>query len=31
MKMAEERAKNPTEDIVTKLIEADIDGEKLSG
>ncbi|MEZ0340682.1 cytochrome P450 [Mycobacterium sp. pV006] len=30
MKMAEDRAKNPTEDIVTKLIEADIDGEKLS-
>jgi cholest-4-en-3-one 26-monooxygenase len=30
MKMAEERAKNPTEDIVTTLIEADIDGEKLS-
>ena len=30
MKMAEERAQNPTEDIVTKLIEADIDGEKLS-
>jgi cholest-4-en-3-one 26-monooxygenase len=30
MKMAEERAENPTEDIVTKLIEADIDGEKLS-
>ncbi|MFV1364302.1 cytochrome P450 [Mycolicibacterium elephantis] len=30
MKMAEERAKNPTEDIVTKLIEADIDGEKLT-
>jgi cholest-4-en-3-one 26-monooxygenase len=30
MKMAEERAKNPTEDIVTKLIEADIEGEKLS-
>ncbi|WNG86986.1 cytochrome P450 [Mycobacterium sp. ITM-2016-00317] len=30
MKMAEERAANPTEDIVTKLIEADIDGEKLS-
>jgi cholest-4-en-3-one 26-monooxygenase len=30
MKMAEERAKNPTEDIVTQLIEADIDGEKLS-
>ena len=30
MKMAEERAVNPTEDIVTKLIEADIDGEKLT-
>jgi cholest-4-en-3-one 26-monooxygenase len=30
MKMAEERSKNPTEDIVTKLIEADLDGEKLS-
>ena len=30
MKMAEERAKNPTDDIVTQLIEADIDGEKLS-
>jgi cholest-4-en-3-one 26-monooxygenase len=30
MKMAEERAKNPTDDIVTTLIEADIDGEKLS-
>ncbi|AQA02564.1 steroid C27-monooxygenase [Mycobacterium sp. MS1601] len=30
MKMAEERAKNPTEDIVTTLIEADIEGEKLS-
>ncbi|MBP2450378.1 cytochrome P450 [Mycolicibacterium lutetiense] len=30
MKMAEERGKNPTDDIVTKLIEADIDGEKLS-
>ncbi|MCG7595411.1 cytochrome P450 [Mycobacterium sp. PSTR-4-N] len=30
MKMAEERAKNPTEDIVTKLIQADFDGEKLS-
>jgi cholest-4-en-3-one 26-monooxygenase len=30
MKMAEERAKNPGEDIVTQLIEADIDGEKLS-
>ena len=30
MKMAEERGKNPTDDIVTQLIEADIDGEKLS-
>jgi cholest-4-en-3-one 26-monooxygenase len=30
MAMAAERAQNPTEDIVTKLIEADIDGEKLS-
>src|SRR5690242_2069085 len=30
MKMAEERSKNPTEDIVTKLIQADIEGEKLS-
>jgi cholest-4-en-3-one 26-monooxygenase len=30
MKMAEERAKNPTDDIVTTLIEADFDGEKLS-
>jgi cholest-4-en-3-one 26-monooxygenase len=30
MKMAEDRAKNPGEDIVTQLIEADIDGEKLS-
>ena len=30
MKMAEERGKNPTDDIVTKLIQADIDGEKLS-
>ena len=30
MKMAEERAKNPTDDIVTTLIEADLDGEKLS-
>jgi cholest-4-en-3-one 26-monooxygenase len=30
MAMADERAKNPTEDIVTALIEADIDGEKLS-
>ena len=30
MAMADERGKNPTEDIVTALIEADIDGEKLS-
>ncbi|MCV7104012.1 cytochrome P450 [Mycobacterium palustre] len=30
MKMAEERAKNPGDDIVTKLVQADIDGEKLS-
>jgi cholest-4-en-3-one 26-monooxygenase len=30
MKMAEERANNPTEDIVTQLIQADVDGEKLS-
>lgn len=30
MKMAEERAKNPTDDIVTTLIQADIEGEKLS-
>jgi cholest-4-en-3-one 26-monooxygenase len=30
MKMAEIRSKNPGEDIVTALIEADIDGEKLS-
>jgi cholest-4-en-3-one 26-monooxygenase len=30
MQMAEERAKNPTEDIVTTLIEADFDGEKLT-
>jgi cholest-4-en-3-one 26-monooxygenase len=30
MAMAEERKKNPTEDIVTALIQADIDGEKLS-
>ena len=28
--MADERGKNPTDDIVTTLIEADIDGEKLS-
>ncbi len=30
MKMAEDRAKNPGEDIVTQLVQADIDGEKLS-
>ena len=30
MQMADERSKNPTEDIVTTLIEADIEGEKLS-
>jgi cholest-4-en-3-one 26-monooxygenase len=30
MEMAAERVKNPTDDIVTKLVEADIDGEKLS-
>ncbi|MEZ0051203.1 cholest-4-en-3-one 26-monooxygenase [Mycobacterium sp. MAA66] len=30
MKMAEERKANPTDDIVTQLIEADFDGEKLS-
>jgi cholest-4-en-3-one 26-monooxygenase len=30
MKMAEERAKNPGDDIVTQLIQADIEGEKLS-
>ena len=30
MQMAEERAKNPGDDIVTQLIEADIEGEKLS-
>ncbi|MGV9801830.1 cytochrome P450 [Mycobacterium sp. NPDC003449] len=30
MNMAQERANNPTDDIVTQLIEADIDGEKLS-
>jgi cholest-4-en-3-one 26-monooxygenase len=30
MKMAEDRAKNPGEDIVTKLVQADIDGEKLT-
>ena len=30
MKMAEEKAKNPGDDIVTTLINADIEGEKLS-
>jgi cholest-4-en-3-one 26-monooxygenase len=30
MKMAEEKAENPGHDIVTTLIEADIEGEKLS-
>ena len=30
MKMAEERTKNPGDDIVTQLIQADIDGEKLT-
>jgi cholest-4-en-3-one 26-monooxygenase len=30
MKMAEERSNNPTDDIVTQLVEADLDGEKLS-
>src|SRR4029453_6542351 len=30
MQMADERSKNPTDDIVTQLIEADIEGEKLS-
>jgi cholest-4-en-3-one 26-monooxygenase len=30
MNMAAERKANPTDDIVTQLIEADIDGEKLS-
>lgn len=30
MEMAAERVKNPKDDIVTKLVEADIDGEKLS-
>jgi cholest-4-en-3-one 26-monooxygenase len=30
MKMAEEKARNPGEDIVTTLINADIEGEKLS-
>ena len=30
MQMADDRSKNPGEDIVTQLVEADIDGEKLS-
>jgi cholest-4-en-3-one 26-monooxygenase len=30
MKMADERGKNPTDDIVTTLIQADVEGEKLS-
>ncbi|OKH79463.1 steroid C27-monooxygenase [Mycobacterium sp. ST-F2] len=30
MNMAAERAKNPTDDIVTQLVQADFDGEKLS-
>jgi cholest-4-en-3-one 26-monooxygenase len=30
MQMAEEKAKNPGEDIVTTLINADIEGEKMS-
>ncbi len=30
MAMADERGKNPTDDIVTALIKADIEGEKLS-
>lgn len=30
MAMADDRGKNPTEDIVTTLVQADIDGEKLS-
>ena len=30
MAMADERGKNPTDDIVTTLIQADIDGEKLT-
>ena len=30
MAMADERGKNPTDDIVTTLIQADVDGEKLS-
>lgn len=30
MKMAEERSNNPTDDIVTQLVQADVEGEKLS-
>jgi cholest-4-en-3-one 26-monooxygenase len=30
MAMADERSKNPTDDIVTTLIQADVEGEKLS-
>jgi limonene-1,2-epoxide hydrolase len=30
MQMAAEKAKNPGDDIVTQLVEADLDGEKLS-
>lgn len=30
MQMADDRSKNPGDDIVTQLVEADIDGEKLS-
>ena len=30
MAMADERGKNPTDDIVTTLIQADVEGEKLS-
>ena len=30
MQMAEDRGRNPGDDIVTQLIQADIDGEKLS-
>ncbi len=30
MQMAADRAKNPGQDLVTKLVEADIDGHKLS-
>ena len=30
MQMADDRGKNPGEDIVTQLVEADVEGEKLS-